>query len=181
MLSIRTLALGVSLLLAGATVSSCLTTPDYPDTPSIKFESITSTRTSNSEGTYDNVRITITYRDGDGDLGLNNDGADVQPPYAYQNPDNTLNKYNNNYFVQPQLKDKDGTFEDVKLEGYNSRYPRIVADDRKEPVRGTLSFDQKLTLGLPFYSGQTIRFRVSIADRALHESNEIFTDPITVQ
>ncbi|MBO3269110.1 hypothetical protein [Hymenobacter defluvii] len=181
MLTIRTLVLGASFLLAGAGVSSCLTAPDYPDTPSIEFEKITSQRVTNSSGTYDSVRITISYRDGDGDLGLNNDGADALPPYAYLNPDRTLNKYTNNYFLQPQLKDKDGNFQNINLEGYSSRYPRITADDRKEPIRGTLNFDQKLTVGLPFYSGQTIRFRVSIADRALNESNEVFTDPITIQ
>jgi len=183
MLTIRTLALGASLLLAGATVSSCLTAPDYPDTPSIEFEKITSQRVTDSSGTYDRVKITVSYRDGDGDLGLNtgdNTDPDYQPPYQYLNPDNTLNKFYDNYFLQAQRRNTAGTFEDLSF-NYNSRFPRLMPEDRNEPKRGDLSFDLNLIQGAPFFSGDVVRFRLSIADRALNESNEVFTDPITIQ
>jgi len=178
MLPIRTLALGVSFLLAGATVSSCLTAPDYPDTPSIEFKSITATRAEQDGTPYDAVRVTISFRDGDGDLGLDN--GETNPPYGETNSDGTKNKFNNNYFFQPQVLQGD-TYVDYNLAfPYDSRFPRISSDDRKEPKRGNLSFDLQI-FDTTFPTGSKVRFKVSIADRSLNLSNEVITDPITAK
>ncbi|UOR03518.1 hypothetical protein MUN82_11225 [Hymenobacter aerilatus] len=178
MLTTRTLALGASFLLIGAGVSSCLTPPDYPDTPSIEFKSITATRAEQNGTPYDAVRVTISFRDGDGDLGLNN--GETSPPYSETNSDGTKNKFYNNYFFQPQILRGD-TYVDYNLAfPYDSRFPRITSDDRKEPKRGTLNFDLQV-FDSTFPTGSKIRFKVSIADRALNMSNEVVTDPITAK
>ena len=178
MLTIRTLCLGASLVATGAAVSSCLSPPEYPVTPEITFKSIEPNRVATITGTYDTVTVTVSFRDGDGDLGLNNDETD--PPFNSTNADGTSNLYYNNYFFQPQIL-KDGEFIDYKLAfSYDSRFPRLPPDDRDGPKRGTLSFGQRFFLGT-FPSGSQVRFKVKIVDRALHESNEITTEPITIK
>ncbi|MBC6611273.1 hypothetical protein H8B15_10085 [Hymenobacter sp. BT507] len=178
MLTIRTLALGASFLLAGAGVSSCLTPPDYPDTPSIEFKSIRSERVVADIGTYDTVTVTVSFRDGDGDLGLDN--SETNAPYNLTNSNGQPNKFYNNYFFQPQIL-RGNTFVDYDLSfPYDSRFPRIPPIDRNEPKRGNLSFGLQVFQGT-FPAGSQIRFKVSIADRALNVSNEVTTDPITIQ
>ena len=172
----RVLGLATLALLASLTVSSCLTPPDYSDTPEIDFKSIQIKRVTDATGTYDTVTVTVSFRDGDGDLGLSND--ETNPPYQY---DNGNNRYNNNYFFEPQiLNPQTGIFNPVTINyGYDSRYPRLTQSERKEPLRGELSFGLKFSVGSTFARGSTVRFKVSIADRALHESNTVLTDPVT--
>lgn len=190
---LRTLSYAALLALMGVGVASCISPPDYSDTPEISFKSITSVpfdsvnERGSPAGSYNRVTVTISFKDGDGDLGLANE--DINPPYAATNPNGTPNKYYNNYFFAIQERNGDGTFSDFVLPNpdlnYNSRYPRLEPDtqgDRKQPLKGDLSFKQAFGTGSPpFVKGRTIRFRISIADRALHESNEIFTAPLTIQ
>lgn len=170
--------LGV-LLLASGLLSSCLTAPDYPIEPEISFKSIKDQRVSSPSGIYDTITVTVSFRDGDGDLGLSNE--DIDPPYNRLNSDNTVNRYYNNYFFQPeQLVAGSTTWTPVYTGSYDSRYPRLTDSEKAEPIKGDLN------IGLKFYEasfpvGAQVRFRVSIADRALHESNVVVTDPITIQ
>jgi hypothetical protein len=176
----RTLCSVVLLLLAGLGVSSCLTPPDYPETPEIGFKSISKQRLDNRFGVYDTVIVTVSFKDGDGDLGLNND--DTAPPFNELDANQQPNKYYNNYFFQPQLQTAPGQFEDTNIGfGYNSRYPRLSPSDqggREEPLKGDLSFGLNFFQGT-FAPGSVVRFKVKILDRKLHESNEVTTDPIT--
>lgn len=190
---LRTLSYAALLALVGAGAASCISPPDYSETPEISFKSLTSEpfdslRNGNFVGSYNRVIVTISFKDGDGDLGLANE--DVNPPYAPNNPNGTPNKYYNNYFFTIQERTgPNGTFSDFVLPdprlNYNSRYPRLEPEsqgDRKQPLKGDLSFKQAFGTGSPpFVKGNTIRFRVYIVDRALHESNEVFTDPLTIQ
>ncbi|RPD48362.1 hypothetical protein DNI29_06965 [Hymenobacter sediminis] len=189
---LRTLSYAALLALMGVGAASCINPPEYSDTPEISFKSLTSVpfdsiKDGDPAGSFNRVVVTISFKDGDGDLGLSDE--DTNPPYARLNPDGSLNKYNNNYFLTLQEKNSDGTFSDFVLPdpglNYNSRYPRLEPDsqgDRKQPLKGDLSFKQTFGVGSPpFVRGRTVRFRVYIVDRALHESNEVFTDPITVQ
>ncbi len=62
---------GLSLLLfIGIIWSSCLTPPEYPDEPRIEFVSML--RDTVIQGVDSNV-ITISFEDGDGDIGSNNE------------------------------------------------------------------------------------------------------------
>ncbi|WP_400191383.1 hypothetical protein [Hymenobacter sp. B81] len=172
------LLLGLTVLLALA-ATSCLNPPDYPDTPSISFKSFTRQRVSDRFGTYDTLTVTISFKDGDGDLGLNND--EEQPPYNRLNLDGTENRYYNNYYLQPQIRKANGEFEDTTFSiPFNSRFPRLAPTEKPAPLRGDLSFGYKLFQGSLGRPGAQLRFRVSIIDRALHESNEVITDAVTI-
>lgn len=176
--------MGALLLLTGLTVTSCLEPPDYSDTPSIGFKSINSERISDANGVYDRVTIVVSYRDGDGDLGLNNEDKAPGSPWAERNANGTLNPFYNNYYLTPFVRNAQGEFVELALPdpnfNYNSTYPRLATDDRSAPLRGDLKFSYDFFQGNPFSRGQVVRFNVSILDRALNQSNTITTDPITI-
>jgi hypothetical protein len=178
----RTLCFG-ALLLAGAGITSCLSPPDYPDTPEIGFKSIQQRRVDTLTGVFDRVIVTVSFKDGDGDLGLGIE--DINPPFNEIDPiTKQPNRYYNNYFFQPQIQRNPGQFEDYNLAfSYNGRYPRLSPSDqggRKEPLKGDLNFKVDFFQGT-FPPKSVVRFKVRIADRALHESNEVTTDPITLE
>ncbi|AWM31765.1 hypothetical protein [Hymenobacter nivis] len=168
------------LAVAAGAVSSCLNPPDYSDTPSISNPQIFYKRLASKSGTSDSIAITVSYQDGNGDLGLAD--GDTAGVYAYRGGNN---RNNNNYFLQPYIKDGQGNFQpyinpNPKL-NYNGRFPRITADGTKAaPVKGTLVFGKDYIPGYPFRPHQEVRFVVSIQDRALHESNVVTTNSIII-
>lgn len=68
------------LLLFGIStgVAACFDPPEYPLTPEIAFEDI-HFREARAIGERDALVLTISFRDGDGDLGLSS--ADIEPPF----------------------------------------------------------------------------------------------------
>ncbi|MDF7810977.1 hypothetical protein [Hymenobacter sp. YC55] len=187
----RTLHLGLLFALLCAAVSSCISPPDYPDAPRIKFKELEVVRLPRSdprEQAIDSDTITISFEDGDGDLGLN--PTDNMAPY---NDVSVNGKQTNpnyfNYYIQAQLKNRNGQFVDYILDGsngevgqYNGRFPRLTTEATKEgPLKGNLRYNLGLSLGTPFNPGDEIRFRISIRDRALNLSNEIFTESYVVK
>ena len=70
--------LAVSLL-AGILVTSCLTPPEFADTPSIEYHDVTFKK-GETAFDADTLTVTITFQDGNGDLGLNKD-FDTGEPY----------------------------------------------------------------------------------------------------
>lgn len=59
-------------------VTACFDPPEFPTTPDIDFESIYFLE-AESQGERDELVLTLTFRDGDGDLGLS--ATDIEPPY----------------------------------------------------------------------------------------------------
>ncbi len=170
----RTLFYSLLLVVAGGAVSSCLNPPDYSLTPSIDNPQLDAKRYGTGGARRDSVVITVSYQDGDGDLGLAT--ADTAGVYSIRGSNNK------NYFLQPQVKDpRTGNFQNytsttVKLGQYNGRFPRITSPDAKAaPVKGTLVYSQSFLLGSPFVPGQEVRFVVGIQDRALNKSNTVTT------
>jgi hypothetical protein len=186
------LRLGLLVALAGTAVASCISPPEYPDTPSIDFKELSVIRYPGQNGAvpFDTIVVTLSFRDGDGDLGLS--PTDINEPYQeFIGPGRTTRNPNYyNYYIQPYVRSTpNGPF--VKFvnpppfgfEGeYNSRYPRLEPNsDKKAPLKGDLRFKLGLALGAPFQPGQEVRFEISIKDRALNESNKITTSSYVVQ
>jgi len=177
-------------LLAGG-LSSCLKAPEYSTTPSISFNAIQRNRytpTNAREQAIDTIRIKINYQDGDGDLGLSQQDVDNQPTKY-------VGTFANNYFIEPFIKNKaTGKYEPLTTVGvpfpfsykagdYNGRYlhPTTTTDTKAAPIKGTLTYKLiPFGLGDTFVPGQTVRFRVSIADRSLNVSNTIMTDSLVI-
>ena len=59
-------------------LSNCLPKEEFSNTPSISFDKIEYVKSSNNIS-QDSINLTISFTDGDGDLGLSND--DINFPY----------------------------------------------------------------------------------------------------
>jgi hypothetical protein len=68
---------GINLVFLG----SCLNPPEFDNSPQIAFESISFQK--GTVGVRDSLKVTISFKDGDGDLGLASDSTD--PPYHQLN------------------------------------------------------------------------------------------------
>jgi len=67
-----------AIILTG--VSACFNPPEFPIQPQIEFESIQYKEYGNGfDSEYDSLILTISFKDGDGDLGL--DASEDGPPY----------------------------------------------------------------------------------------------------
>lgn len=193
----RTLRGAALLGLAGAGLSGCLSAPDYSTTPEIEFRDVKITRippaTPRDLEKID-LEFALGFRDGDGDLGL--EEADFgTPPFNATTGGRNNKGYRLNFFVQPYKKNPaTGKFEFFlnpppfgTVGEYDSRYPRLNgADGRAAPLKGELrhmlplSIDGNAAFPGVFNTGDVFRFEISILDRALHESNKITTSEVTL-
>ena len=190
----RTFCGGTLFLLAGAGLSSCLNPPDYAVTPAISFKEIivTKTPTVGNQVAINTLQFAVDFQDGDGDLGLSQVDVKLppynqppQPPVPVRN--HTTNE--NNYFLQPYLKNANGQFVLFttpppfgRVGQYDGTYPRLDKTDAKPaPLKGVLRYDFPINLdGQVYRAGQTFRFEITILDRALRVSNTITTSEVTL-
>lgn len=160
---IVTYAIVASVLL---TVSiGCLREETYPVIPEIKFEDfilLLNTQT----GTIQRGVLKISFKDGDGDIGLNQN--DTAAPYDYnliidyfeiQNQDTVQI-----YLVDPITGD---------TSTFNARIPVLTPKGSDKSIKGEI--EDTLFIYDPTSDYDTIMFRVYLLDRALHRSNIIQT------
>lgn len=183
----RLVAVGGGLALG---LSSCLKEPEYSTTPAISFNDVQVIRIpvkKAGEQRRDSIRMTINYQDGDGDLGLSQ--ADQKlAPFKFKNPDSTYNKFNSNFFVEIFIRNSaTGKYElrptktVASPAGYNGAFPRLTTETNNKPLKGTVTYATiPFGLGDFFQPRDSVRFEISIADRALHVSNTITTRPIYI-
>ena len=187
----HTLAFGTLLALAGAGTSSCIKAPDYPVEPSIDFNNVKLIRVPNANGgntEIDTLAFTINYRDGDGDLGL--DQPDIgMAPYNATTGGHNNQGYQKNFYLQPYKKSgTNGPFvklitPGVPLGSKDGRFPRLDTgtDGKPAPLKGTITYKLSVTLDdNNFSAGDVLKFDISIMDRALHESNTVTTSEVTL-
>jgi hypothetical protein len=128
------------------------------------------------------IKVTIGYKDGDGDIGLNPE--DTFPPFNYI-PDTfnrNINPYFDNFHVE-YLERKNGTWiplinpESKDTLRFSARIENITPDGKFKAIRGTMEAE----FFLPFYNerSDTILINVWVYDRALHKSN-IVQSPVIV-
>jgi hypothetical protein len=176
----------VGMLSLGVGLTSCLNEPSYPETPSIEFQNITLRRfpVANSNVPIDSVYITVSFQDGDGDLGLNTAEAQSAP---YGSKDRAAVNYINTAFIKNP--NRGGQFDSARLiinylpkRDLYSLFDHLspTTDNRKSPLRGTLTRAYGFYLGSPYVPDQELKFRISIYDRALNQSNEIETSSIII-
>ena len=164
-------------------LTGCFAEPDYPNTPQITFINLENLQGKESANT-DSVIITLFFQDGDGDLGLNS--TDTLPPFSQRNLDGTVNHFRNNYFIDLERLNKDGEFEPVVFTPpdftLSSRFPVLNTLDKETALEGDLKFTFNLfsTSFSPVQKGDTLRYKISIADRNLNVSNVVVTDPMIV-
>jgi hypothetical protein len=171
-----TFILFVALLLGGFT---CKKKEVYPPVPSIEYK--TAYFFQNSEGIDTMMVLVFTFKDGDGDLGLN--GTDTLAPYNAVLDANgkNINPYYYNLYID-YLEQINGKFQHVTLPfstdtlRYSYRFENITPEGRHKAIRGDIEI--KISPS-PFPNpSDTVMYKFYIYDRALNKSNVAESTPI---
>jgi hypothetical protein len=156
------------LLLLGTGISSCIKQESYPVEPVIKYGSFGVLRDVND---YDSLgRLTVSYTDGDGDIGLYD--SDTVEPYKY------------NFFLKFFYMKNNQLVELIPIDtalGFNARIPILTPAGRNKNIKGDISIDIDLYYARPVLGSDTIAFEVFIKDRALHSSNVVQSPIFIIQ
>ena len=161
-------------------LAACQEKMDYPIEPKISYNGLGYVMDADSTLTGE-VVLSIGYTDGDGDLGL--DDADTLYPFGANDPHyyNLMIdylKWDGTTFVETPLLSWNQQTQQYDTISFNARFKRLVFDDEVKPISGTI--DYKMMVFNPLSPNDTIKFRVHIIDRALHQSNMIETDAIVI-
>lgn len=174
-------------------LSSCHSNlPTYSNTP--RLTRGTAARLATSTAKIDSVLLSVSFEDGDGNLGLSS--TDTTPPYsqtACPSGANNLdclprdkieNKFRYNFFVIIKRENSVGVFEEVTIPNnitFNARFPKLTDNKADAPLSGDINKTLEIFYDFansPFKSGDIIAFEVQIADRKLNLSNTIMTNSI---
>ncbi len=147
-------------ILAGLT--GCIKEEQYPVEPKIVFESFITRR--DISGKDSSGVITISYTDGDGNIGLF--AWDTVEPRKY----NFYLKFMelvNNQLVEVKPVDSTLTF--------NARIPILTPAGRNKNIKGDITMNLELYFARQILKSDTIAFEIYIKDRDLNESNMVET------
>ena len=156
-------------------LTSCVKEEEYPNTPEIAFKEFK--RVSD-----DSVYLVITFTDGDGDIGL-----DQNDTFAPHNPGS---RSYFNFFATYFYKDNTGNFLpwDIDVTAPNATFDSLAFDGRipvltQNGQKQSLTGEIQLLLPNPYYypGHTTFRYRVAIQDRAMNTSNWITTPELHPQ
>ena len=156
---------GLAFLLTG-----CPDPPEYEIFPIVEFDEFY----ANGEVGF----LTIAFTDGDGDVGLTPEMTD--PPF------DEGSEYHNNLFVEYwEYNDAIGEWEhatDALNEPITFKYriPWLTPTGKNKALKGTIQVKIEPNyrdINSPY--SDSIRYRIKLVDRALHESEWVFTPPIS--
>lgn len=154
-------------------ILGCFSVPDYPNSPSIEFAKIISVpRLDQFTGGYkDSVVISVKFKDGDGDLGYEQWEID------------SLRKNGDGYnYIVKQYRKNRGVYEPFTTADSQSGYFHRLFSDKPGPLEGTLHYSGvEIYHAFYPYKNDTLKFDVTIRDRAGNASNTITTDSIIVK
>lgn len=156
-------------------LSGCFQEPNYPNTPSIGFRGIYRYTIEAGKGVgqskRDSVVISVTFRDGDGNLG------NTLPIAKADSARYASNGGWGNYRIRT-LRLVNKQYQEVELPVNNTLYfPDLAKNKPKGAIEGTLDFSQIFQYGTS-YQRFPVKFEVQIRDRDLNLSNIIETDTL---
>ena len=147
---------------------SCKKANEYDYTPNISFKSFTTDKDASGRDILGH--ITISFTDGDGDLGL--DPADTLSTYSQSGP------YYYNFIITYHEKNSSGVWTTPTLAfPLSGRFITLTPQGRNKALRGDITMDVFLRPGA---TNLTTKYDIFIYDRALHHSNPITTPEITI-
>lgn len=166
------------LVLITAIVGGCRKFETFPIEPVIVYEDFVLLLNAESGITERGV-IKFTYTDGDGDLGLAS--KDTNYPFHpsgdyYYNMIIRYFEKQNGEFVEVPIVVWNSELQQYDTLTFNSRFPVLTPLGGNMNIKGL--FQDTVFVYNPLSEYDTIKFKVSIYDRALHKSNEIETAPI---
>ncbi|MBL0128374.1 MAG: hypothetical protein IPP83_13180 [Flavobacteriales bacterium] len=145
------------ILALGLLSPGCIKRDSFPAEPAIKYKSFAVFG--------DSASLTISFTDGDGDVGL--DASDNTSPF------NTGSPYYYNLFVDYDDLQNDIWVPIVFAVPLKYRIPRITPTGQNKALEGEIAVALRPWPLIPQPTGtvDTIRLSVRMYDRALHESN----------
>ncbi|MBN1337675.1 MAG: hypothetical protein JXA03_00030 [Bacteroidales bacterium] len=151
---------------------ACRKAEEYPVEPVIRLESFVKIFNS-SQGIFDRGIMTLSFTDGDGDIGLGQN--DTVAPYDY----NFIIRYfevQHGDTVEEKLVWFNKITQTYDTINHNARIPYLTARGDKKGIKGEIED----TLQIYNYNSgfDTVFFEAYIIDRALHKSNVVVTPPI---
>lgn len=166
----RTVAKKIWILLIGLILvfSSCAKFEEYPIIPQIEFVSFTTIKNVHQNDSLG--FFTISYTDGDGDIGLTSD--ETEPPYDYNF---FIDIYENINGEQQKI-----IFPDTSVT-FNSRIPVLTPDGVNKAIKGEIEIEIELYIMSPFLNSDTISFETYILDHALNKSNILHSPDFIIQ
>jgi hypothetical protein len=150
-------------------ITACTKHETYSVIPEIEYKSFDKIPTST--GIDNKAYLTISFTDGDGDIGLNPE--DTFPPYNANSP------YYYNFIIDYYELQNDSFVKiDLPLTN-NSRIPYVDANLAERGIKGEITIE--LFFNNIMSTSDSIRYEIYIFDRALHKSNVIMTPSIYVK
>ncbi len=156
-------------------LSSCLKPVSYPDEPELQTVSYAKMG--------DSLILSVDFTDGDGDVGLNEN--DTLSPY------NPSSFYHYNLYVEyfemmegewvkGRLDPSGNNFPTADTINFQYRIKNLTPIGQNKTLKGTIN----VTIEAPYYNpisnhNDSIKYRISLIDRALNVSNFIETELIT--
>lgn len=145
------------VLIIGVVVMACNRAEELPVEPVI---------TSLSFDTQSEA-LKLEFTDGDGDFGI---GPDYDEP-PFLDPDSTIvNPYYTNLWIDYYEK-REGEWVLVETpDSFNFRVPVLTPEGQNKQLEVKITYDMSFELPFPTAQSDTIKFRVTLVDRARHES-----------
>ena len=157
------------LMASGLILSACTKHEVYSVIPRIEYKSFD--KIPNGTSSDNKAYMTINFKDGDGDIGLN--AGDTFPPFNPGNP------YYYNFIIDYYELQGDSFVKiDLPITN-NSRIPYIEPNLAELGIKGEIEIE--LYFNNIMSDADSIRYEMYIIDRALHKSNVIMTPSIYVQ
>lgn len=148
---------------------------DYSNVPEIGLVDVDLMK--NLEGKDSIIQLTISYQDGDGDIGLTD--ADTAAPY------NVGSLYAHNLPITFMVEDTSGEYVELvnKTTGRpygnnHARIPVITPTGKYKAVRGTMIIN--LTANPAAQNPDKVFLELKLIDRALNVSNQVRTEVINL-
>lgn len=147
-----------------AATTGCLRREAFPVEPKIAFKSL--------DVYTDSASLSITFTDGDGDVGL--DPGDTLPPFQ------PSGAWFNNFLVD-YYKRVDGVWEQEHFVlPLHYRVPNLTPSGNNKALDGTITVALQWPI-VPGSEGDSIRLDVRLVDRALHVSNTVSSPTVLVR
>jgi hypothetical protein len=148
---------------------SCKKPIEYPLEPVIGFKSIAISQ--DASGYDSKVFVTLTFTDGDGDLGYYPRESGRNNPLF----DDPASPYYNNFIVTTYIKRSGSWVADTT--NVSARLPYMTPEGANKALKGEI--ERELTLP-PALTLDTLKYDIYIWDRALHQSNIVTTPEFVV-
>lgn len=175
MLKIIKISSLIVLLAMVALLNSCLKPVSYPDEP--ELQSVSYAKLG------DSLLLSMEFTDGDGDVGLNQE--DTLSPYdpgSYYHYNLYVEYFEmmDGEWVKGRLDPNGNNFPTADTINFQYRIKNLTPVGQNKTLKGTIN----ITIESPYFNpishhNDSIKYRISLIDRALNVSNFIETDLIT--